>query len=138
MKPAFSFLLIAVVALTAVNVPSQTSKEGSAEPMVSFYGPSGSVLLRQCQVAAKLADGEKHTPQQAVDATFCRGYLAGAVDEMVGLSVQTSTAYCIASNVDSDQLLRVVLKYLNDNPAKLNYPAGALVANAIVAAFPCQ
>jgi ABC-type cobalamin transport system permease subunit len=138
MKPAFSFLLIAVVALTAVNVPSQTSKEGSAESMVSFYGPSGSALLRQCQVAAKLADGEQHTSQQAVDATFCRGYLAGAVDEMVGLSVQTSTAYCIASNVDSDQLLRVLLRYLNDNPAKLNYPAGALVANAIVAAFPCK
>ena len=92
--------------------------------MVSFYGPSGSVLLRQCQVAANLADGGQHTSQQAIDATFCRGYLAGAVDEMVGLSVQTSTAYCIASNVDGDQLLRVVLKYLNDNPAKLNYPRG--------------
>jgi hypothetical protein len=57
---------------------------------------------------------------------------------MVGLSVQTQTVYCIPSNADNDQFVRIVLKYLNDNPATLHYPAGALVANAIVAAFPCK
>jgi hypothetical protein len=135
---AFSLLLTAVVTLTAVNGLSQTSKEGSAEPMVSFYGPSGSILLRQCQAASKLADGGKYTTQQAVEGSFCRGYVAGAVDQMVGLSVQTVTVYCIPSNADNDQFVRVVLKYLNDNPATLNYPAGALVAKAIIAAFPCM
>lgn len=138
MKLAFSLLFIAVVTLTAVNAPSQTSKGGSAGPMVSFYGPSGSTLLRQCQAAAKIADGGNFTTQQAIDGTFCRGYVAGAVDQMVGLSVQTTTVYCIPSNADNDQLVRVVLKYLNDNPATLNYPAGALVAKAIIAAFPCK
>jgi hypothetical protein len=137
-KPAFSFLFIAVVTLTEVTGPSQTSKEGSAEPMVSLYGPSGSTLLRQCQAAAKIADGGNYTTQQAIDGTFCRGYVAGAVDQMVGLSVQTTTVYCIPSNADSDQLVRVVLKYLNDNPATLNYPAAALVGKAIIAAFPCK
>jgi hypothetical protein len=134
----FSFLLIAVVTLTTVNGPSQTSTGGSAEPMVTFYGPSGSTLLRQCQAAAKVADGEKYTTQQAVDGTFCRGYVAGAVDQMAGLSVQTTTVYCIPSNADNDQFVRVVLKYLNDNPSTLNYPGGALVAKAIIAAFPCM
>ncbi len=135
MKPTLSFLLIAVVMLTAVNSPSQTSK---AEPMVTFYGPSGSNLLRQCQAAAKLANGEHYTTQQAIDGTYCRGYVAGAVDQMVGLSVHTATVYCIPSNANNDQFVRVVLKYLNDNPATLNHPAGALVANAIIAAFPCK
>ena len=138
MKPAISFLLVAAVTLTALNGPSQTSKQGSAEPMVSFYGPSGSTLLRQCQAAAKIADGGNYTTQQGIDGTFCRGYVAGAVDQMVGLSVQTTTVYCIPSNADNDQLVRVVLKYLNDNPATLNYPAAALVAKAIIAAFPCK
>jgi hypothetical protein len=138
MKPALSFMLIAVVMLTAVNGPSQTSKEGSAVPMVSFYGPSGSTLLRQCQAVAKLANGEHYTTRQAIDGTYCRGYVAGAVDQMVGLSVQTATVYCIPSNADNDQFVRVVLKYLNDNPATLDYPAGALVAKAIIAAFPCK
>ena len=138
MKPAISFLLVAAVTLTALNGPSQTSKQGSAEPMVSFYGPSGSTLLRQCQAAAKIADGGNYTTQQAIDGTFCRDYVAGAVDQMVGLSVQTTTVYCIPSNADNDQLVRVVLKYLNDNPATLNYPAAALVAKAIIAAFPCK
>jgi Rap1a immunity proteins len=138
MKPAFLFKLIAVVMLTAVNGQCQTSKEGSAEPMVAFYGPSGSTLLRECQAAAKLANGEHYTTQQAIDGTYCRGYVAGAVDQMVGISVQTATVYCIPANADNDQFVRVVLKYLNDNPATLNYPAGALVAKAVIAAFPCK
>jgi hypothetical protein len=137
MKATFLFLLIMVVILTAVDGPCQTSKGSSVEPMVTFYGPSGSTLLRQCQAVAKI-DGGNYTTQQAIDGTFCRGYIAGAVDQMVGLSVQTTTVYCIPSNADNDQLIRVVLKYLNDNPATLNYPAGALVAKAIVAAFPCK
>jgi hypothetical protein len=125
MKP-ITFLLIPALIFTAIDGLSQSSKERSAEPTVFFYGPSGSNLLRACQAEAKTIDG-----------SFCRGYIAGAVDQMVGLSVQTDTVYCIPSNGDSDQLIRVVLKYLKENPATLNYPAGALVAKAIVAAFPC-
>jgi hypothetical protein len=135
---AFSLLLITVFTLLAVDVPCQTSAERSPEPMVYFYGPSGSTLLRQCQAAAKVAGGGRYTTQESIDGAFCRGYVAGAVDQMVGLSVQTSTMYCIPSNSDNDQLLRVVLKYLNDNPATLNYPAGAAVAKAVIAAFPCK
>jgi hypothetical protein len=138
MKPAFSFLLIAVVALTAINSASQTSKESSAEPMIFVYGPSGSTLLRQCQAAEKITDAGNYTTQQAIDGTFCRGYVAGAVDQMVALSLQTTTLYCIPSNADNDQILRVVLKYLKDNPATLNYPAAALISKAIIAAFPCK
>jgi hypothetical protein len=138
MKSAFLFLPIAVVMLTTVNVPSQTSKESSAEPMVFIHGPSGSVLLRQCQAAERIAEGEKYNTPQAIDGTFCRGYVAGTVDQMVALSLQTTTVYCLPSNADNDQILRVVLKYLKENPATLNYPAGALVSRAIVAAFPCK
>jgi hypothetical protein len=138
MKPVFPFLLIAVVMLTTVKGPSQTSKESSGEPMVAFYGPSGSTLLRECQAATRPASGEHYTAQQAMDGTYCRGYVAGAVDAMVGVSLQTSTMYCIPANADNDQFIRVVLKYLNDNPATLNYPAAALVSRAIVAAFPCK
>jgi hypothetical protein len=124
--------------LTGVNSPSQMSKQGSAAPMVTFYGPSGTNLLRACQAAAKLADRGNYTTQEAIDGSFCRGYVAGVVDAMVGLSVQTETVYCIPSNADTDQFVRVVLKYLKDNPATLHHPAGALVANAIVTAFPCR
>jgi len=40
--------------------------------------------------------------------------------------------------VCNDQLVRVVPKYLNDNPATLNYPAAALAGKAIIAAFLCK
>ena len=44
----------------------------------------------------------------------------------------------VPTNADSDQLVRVVAKYLNDNPAKLNDPAGLLVTKSMLDAFPCK
>ena len=76
--------------LTAINCTSQTSKESSAEPTIFIYGPSGATLLRQCQAAEKIAHGGNYTTQQAIDGSFCRGYVAGAVDQMVALSLQTT------------------------------------------------
>src|SRR3954471_806430 len=115
-----TFLLIAVLIFTSANGLGRSSKERSAEASVFFYGPSGSNLLRSCQASAKTVDGG-----------FCRGYIAGAVDEMVGLSVHSDTVYCMPSNGDLEQLIHVVLKYLKENPATLNYPAAAVVSKAI-------
>jgi hypothetical protein len=42
------------------------------------------------------------------------------------------------SNADSDQLVRVVTEYLNDNSATLNVPAGMLIVTAMNDAFPCK
>jgi hypothetical protein len=42
------------------------------------------------------------------------------------------------SNADSDQLVRVVAEYLNDNSATLNVPAGMLIVTAMNDAFPCK
>ncbi|MGH9733808.1 MAG: Rap1a/Tai family immunity protein [Candidatus Acidiferrales bacterium] len=99
--------------------------------------------MRNCESAARLGPGTKRVAiddiQQAVDGSFCKGYVLGVVDSLVGVSaVEKQPSICISADAATDQLLRVVAKYLADNPAKLNEPAGALVAGAMADAFPCR
>jgi len=48
------------------------------------------------------------------------------------------TSFSIPDNVNNEETLRVVLKYLHDNPTLLNRPQSALVFNAFFYAFPCK
>jgi hypothetical protein len=57
---------------------------------------------------------------------------------MINVSLNTTTTYCIRADADNDQLIRIAVKYLNDNPAKLHNPAGTLVLSAMIDAFPCK
>jgi hypothetical protein len=122
-------------------------RERDPNSMIAFHGGSGSHLLPSCQAALKIGTGGNKTImikptatdiQDAVDGSFCRGYVLGVVDALISASVTTETTYCIPANADSDQLVRVVAKYLNDNPAKLNDPAGLLVTKSMLDAFPCK
>jgi hypothetical protein len=122
-------------------------RERDPNSMIAFHGGSGSHLLPACQAALKIGTGGNKTVmikptatdiQDAVDGSFCRGYVLGVVDALIATSVTTETAYCIPTSADSDQFVGVVAKYLNDNPAKLNEPAGLLVAKSMVDAFPCK
>ena len=45
---------------------------------------------------------------------------------------------CVSNEIDNEQALKVVLKYLQDNPAQLHIPANYLVRRSIEQAFPCK
>jgi hypothetical protein len=129
-----------IFALFLLLAPCAFSQAQSNEPMVAFYGGGGTTLLHQCQAAIKLSENQNRTynGQEAADGTYCRGYVNGIVDSMVGVSVQMQTSYCIPRSGDNqEQFVRIVLKYLQDHPESLNLPAVIPAANAIIGAFPC-
>lgn len=139
--------VLAGFAILLVAPFGQQSLQRDPNSMITFHGGSGSSLLPSCQAALKISAGDNRTisirptatdVQEAVDGSFCKGYVVGVVDALISVSVTTKTTYCIPTNADNDQFVRVVAKYLNDNPAKLNDPAGILVTNAMVDAFPCK
>lgn len=133
---------LAVFTILSAGAVGQQPSQGNPESLATFHGGSGSQLLQQCEAALKMGAGTKMLKgadlQEAVDGSFCRGYVLGIVDSLIGISFVTTSTYCIPANADSDQLIRVAVKYLNDNPAKLHYPSGALVFRAITEAFPCK
>lgn len=134
---------LAVFAILSVAAFGQQPSQRDSESAITLHGGSGSQLLQQCEAALKIGTGTKMLKmtdmQEALSGSYCRGYVHGIVDAMTVMSVNvTTTDYCIPANTDSDQLIRIAVKYLNDNPAKLHYPSGALVVGAITEAFPCK
>jgi hypothetical protein len=102
---------------------------------------NGTELLHWCNAAFL----EHPTPESLILQGQCVGYIAGALDSYVEwrVAVDCGTKYPSGNvwppeHIQNEQMMRVVLKYLNDNPEKLHLPASGLVANAFIKAFPCK
>ena len=70
--------------------------------------------------------------------SWCRGYVFAISDAshcgntIAGFSSDTPVG------VESSQLQRIVVKWLNDHPELLHFNASGLVARALQEAFPCK
>ena len=100
---------------------------------------SGLELLRGC--TAILAP-ERPTDTDAVVGMFrCSGYLAGIVDAnaiVSGMRGKPAALFCLPdTGLENEQVIRIVVKYLNDHPEHLHEQArmGAIIALRL--AFPC-
>lgn len=97
-----------------------------------FY--TGSELLEYCRVA------NEPDFSDVVQAGKCHGWIRGASDmhnilfALNGFEPQ----FCFPEGVTAGQMIAVVVKYLEENPAQLRRPAGPLTLNALVEAFPCE
>jgi hypothetical protein len=124
---------IGLLALSTICAAGQESWEGDGES-----------LLRKCSVQLRVLDGEKVPSAEVVDAATCVGYLWGVHD--MEFTVQMLEAQqkvkvmrhsCVPPNATTSQMVRVVVKYLRDNPDRLNLPSAILATDAIRSAFPC-
>jgi hypothetical protein len=97
------------------------------------YFKTGNELLNECKEFLKLED------KTDMAAGNCIGFIEGATDIHNTLvdSLYIKPIYCFPQNVQSGQLVRVVLKYLVEYPELLNAPASHLVLNSFKEAFPC-
>jgi hypothetical protein len=90
----------------------------------------GNHLLPRCQAAVDSLDkpGWKDA-HESFNAGYCLGYVEG-------ISAASPDA-CPGPDVTLSQLERVVVKFLQDNPEKLDRDQGVLVVMALSKAFPC-
>ena len=134
--------VFAVFEILSVPTFGQQPPQPNSES-VAFHGGSGSQLLQQCEAALKIGAGNKMLKmadmEEALDGSFCRGFVLGILDTLITINASgvTSTS-CIPNDVGSDQMIRITVKYLNDNPAMLHFPSGLVVFRAIAQAFPCK
>jgi hypothetical protein len=92
---------------------------------------SGNDLL---EIMREWENAESSNPKTKLqDATEFRGYVVGVFDILDG-----SGTICTGDNVNKRQVGAVVVKYLNDNPARWSDPAYILVTEALKKAFPCK
>ena len=98
----------------------------------------GNELLRQCQQYIKLIDSEKN--YNLVDAGFCGGFVQGVHGTVAFLSddLVKEAKFCSPNGVTNNQLVRIVVKFLKDNPKQLNLNRTGLVWAAFQDAYPCK
>jgi len=109
-----------------------------------WKGDGGS-LLTKCSLYVRVLDGEKLSSTDALEGAFCVGYIWGNhdTDFMVQMleehdKITLMKHACPPSNASAGQAVRVVVKYLRDNPERLHMPASVLVTDAIRSSFPCK
>ena len=99
----------------------------SFKSMAAFY--TGNDIYNMCKT-------EKSSATYYQNSSSCNGYVVGVYDHIIGTT--KSGVLCIGSGVTAGQVVKMFLKYSEDNPSKLNKPAELLVENAIYEAFKCK
>lgn len=94
----------------------------------------GNYLLGSCQISLRVIDNPDITTTLSKYEIWrdglCQGIVQGIGD--------VSPLACPTEGVKVMQEIRVVVKYLQDHPEKLNLRGSELISSALSQAFPCS
>ena len=116
---------------------------------------SGNDLLHDCTISIQIADtsySDFYTIKSSdfISGTHCLGFIEGIMNSnaVIGSSILKDNKlsssslsvlfFCNPSNVTASQAVRIVTKYMQDNPDQLNKYAVILVIDAMRKAYPCN
>lgn len=118
MKHLLIFLFLCLSSSLAVEQSTENIRDGNH-------------LLRRCQASIAVTDrGSWKDEHEAFDAGFCHGLIEGVT--------YYASSVCLTDGVTGNQMARVVIKFLEDNPENLNADESMLVKAALTKAFPCK
>jgi hypothetical protein len=103
----------------------------SAESVLAFY--SGSKLVEQMRGWERVDRGKSLEADDNLRFMNYLGYVTGVAD-----ALSASSLICVGSQSTPGQLTAAVANYLNANPESWDDSAVALVARALLGAFPCE
>ena len=137
-------LVTTLLGILVVCTPANTAPNSTPEQ--ADISRSGRDFLEVCaSVDSKGgvdSDGNKDPAHIRRDAT-CLGWVAGFSDgflvygELLSVPRKDRMA-CVPSGVTTIQIVRVIKKYLADNPGKARRPTGYIASIALAGAFPCK
>ena len=112
---------------------------------------SGSDLLSQCREFVKILEGENVDLKQTLNAGLCGGYVHGiqegfdAASELAYLaSEDQGTApvsgkyWNVPDDVQAEQIVKIVVRYLEINSEMQTRPAVLSVINALIQTYPAK
>jgi hypothetical protein len=102
---------------------------------------NGKMLLENCKEAVR-SMGNKNDPSiNHSSVNFCVGYISGIND--LHLEFIESVAsfeppiYCAPPNTQIEEMIKIVVKFLEQHPQDLTYQGAELTASALKIAYPC-
>lgn len=109
---------------------------GSGAAMAGGNPWDGNALLGECQSAIRLLDNVRKPSDSDYDSGICLGQVAGVRFMMSDSGI--NSACFPEGGISNAQATRIVVKYLEDNPAILHVDGQFLVVQALHNAFPCK
>jgi hypothetical protein len=104
-------------------------------------GPPGSELLQACGAAEKQSDGIKISDEEAIGSIYCIGYISGFLDSLALSSAASDGGQKIClpqRGITNDQAVRVLVKFLRENPQTLHESGRMSLYIALARTFPCR
>ena len=106
---------------------------------------SGYAFVRVCSVADKVENMEHLSVDQKVALMSCLNFVSGFTNgvEVEMLFVENATKqsthapFCVPASVENIQIVRVVLKYIRDNPASARRKTNSLITFSLGERYPC-
>jgi hypothetical protein len=95
----------------------------------------GNQLLLQCQTLIRAMESQGPANY---DTGHCMGVVQAVTDMLVLYQDKLPSKFCVPSNVTYGQGVRIVAKYLQENPKLLNNQDTVLVLAAYSDAYPCK
>lgn len=99
----------------------------------------GNALIGQCQSAIELVESKR--TDDLYGAGRCAGLVTATVETVTIMNSfhNVKPAICFpAGGIPPIQMVRVVVKYLKNNPATLDQNESSLVILAVLESFPCK
>ena len=94
--------------------------------------------MQGCRAAVRQMDREKVSAIEAADGGFCAGYAIGFNEGLRVAVERTRVHYCLPGGLTGEQTVRVVEKYLRENPQELHKSMRTNVLAAFSKEFPCK
>ncbi|WP_156897031.1 Rap1a/Tai family immunity protein [Ferrimonas kyonanensis] len=101
----------------------------------------GNSLLSGCKSTIAMFNGKLGNSTTGVSEGLCLGTINGMryMNELYSTRLkQHETFFCVPSQVTAGQLVRVVVKYLEENPSQLHIHEGFLISTALATSYPCK
>jgi hypothetical protein len=122
------------------SISAQQPSSNESDMRIPSRMGTGEALLDQCKKVEHM-DDYKVPKEDAAGVGLCLGFIRGMTDcESLRKSIDSmfTQVMCIPQGVSDLQLAKIVVKYGNDHPKELHFPASSIVLNALTDAFPCK
>jgi len=99
----------------------------------SAWATTGNELSDICQIAARDSPNGSLELAKAMD---CQGFVEAIV--LVGRRMREEDRFCAPAGVTVGQAIKVLVKYLNENPDQTHQAGESLAISAFGKAWPCK
>jgi hypothetical protein len=140
---------VKIASVALLMILSSLGQVRQAEQTVDFRAGFAEQLLTSCRAPDNVERSVgSHIPTMDLLEEFkksgtCMGFIDGVIDSDTIAhhdknGHQFGLKLCVPADTSGRQLAKIVVKYGDDHPQQLHFPAAVIVLLAMSDAFPCQ